>query len=262
MAFVLGEDIDQEINQAFKKDSVSILSQEEEIKSRFKDHKKLLIKHLNRKWDICFLETYIANKIVPRGLRDKTIPAEHLHSPGFLEKWKELCINHGISVMKIIVEEEKIQLGELAAAIAESSTGLDPFIGHVEFQKLNDTLKKEIEKTQQTLKAMKQSKFRRDLGDWERGEIFDLTPRCSRSRSRRRSSSRGHKPHSDIDEENITKSVTFLENEGAVGEDGEDRQDETPHTHRHQAPKTKKTNRERHPHRGGTRTRSQQSQRD
>lgn len=117
MAFALGEEIDQEIKEAFEKDSSQLLNREEEIRSGFKEHKKLLTKHLNRKWDVSFLETYIQQKIVPRGLRDRTIPAEHLQNDRFLPKWKELCINHGIAVMALIVEEERLQLVELSGQI-------------------------------------------------------------------------------------------------------------------------------------------------
>lgn len=88
MAFTLGEDIDQEIREAFEKDSSQLLNKDDEIRNGFKEHKKLLTKHLNRKWDVSFLETYIQHKIVPRGLRDRTIPAEHLQNQRFLPKWK------------------------------------------------------------------------------------------------------------------------------------------------------------------------------
>lgn len=72
MAFTLGEDIDLEIREAFDTDSSQLLNKEEEIRIGFKEHKKLITKHLNRKWDVSFLETYIEHKIVPRGLRDRT----------------------------------------------------------------------------------------------------------------------------------------------------------------------------------------------
>lgn len=219
MAFMLGEDIDLEIKTAFQSDTPQATKQEDEIRNKFREHKKLLIKHLNRKWDVTSLETYITHRIVPRGLRDRTIPAEHLHTENFLPKWKELCINHGLAVMGLIVEEEKAQLIDIKAQIEESARGLEIFKHLDEFTKQNDMLKKEIEKTQLNLKITKQSKFKRDIADFERDEIFDLTIRRGRSRSRGRnqrqqSKQRRDKSHSDSDDE-TTKTVTFLEQGGA-----------------------------------------------
>lgn len=164
------------------------------------------------------LETYISHKIVPRGLRDRTIPAEHLHTESFLPKWKELCINHDLAVMRLIVEEEKAQLINIQAQIEESAHGLEALKHLEEFTKQNDMLKKEIEKTQLNLKITKQSKFKRDIADFEKDEVFDLTVRRGRSRSRGRgqrqqSRQRRNKSHSDSDDE-ITRSVTFLDQGG------------------------------------------------
>lgn len=102
MVFVLGDDIDEEIRGAFSKDAHIILNDEEEIRSRFKEHKNLLTRHLNRKCNVSFLESYVQHKIIPRGLRDKVVPVEHLHNDYFLEKWKTLCIKHGLAVMQLI----------------------------------------------------------------------------------------------------------------------------------------------------------------
>lgn len=67
MVFVLGDEINQEIRTAFQKDTSLAPSQEKEVKNQFREHKKLMIKHLNRKWDVSFLDTYIQHKIIPKG---------------------------------------------------------------------------------------------------------------------------------------------------------------------------------------------------
>lgn len=114
------------------------------------------------------LETYISHKIVPRGLRDRTMPAEHLHTESFLPKWKKLCINHGLAVMRLIVEEEKAQLITIQAQIEERARGLEALKHFEEFIKQNDNLKKETEKTQLNLKITKKSKFKPDIADFEK----------------------------------------------------------------------------------------------
>lgn len=109
----------------------------------------------------------------------------------------------------------KAQLIDIQAKIEESARGLETFKDLEEFTKQNDMLKKEIEKTQLNLKITKQSKFKRDIADFERDKVFDLTVRRGRSRSRgkghrQQSKQRRDKSHSDSDNE-TTRSVTFLE---------------------------------------------------
>lgn len=190
MAFVIGEDIEEEIRLSFSSNpQAQIPSDDDAIKILFKQHQKLIIKQLNRKWDILSLVTYNERKIIPRGLREGVIPAEHLHNERFLQKWKQTCIDYGIEVIKLIVEEDKLQLVELQVQIDESLKKLEPFNGKQEFDKYNEILKKEVNKVQRNLKLTKQSKFQRNVEDWEKREIFDLSN--SRGRSRSRKSKRG-----------------------------------------------------------------------
>lgn len=79
---------------------------------------------LNHKWDVSFLENYITQKIIPRALRDRVIPAEQLHNDKCIPKLKELCISHGIDLMRLIVEEEMAQLEDLKTEIDQSSLDL------------------------------------------------------------------------------------------------------------------------------------------
>lgn len=139
---MLGEAIDQEIRTAFQRDTSQSLYQGEEIKIKFKEHKKLLIRHLNRKWDVSFLDTSIEHKIIPTGLKNRITPAEHFHTNKFLPKWKELCINHGLAIMGLIVEEENIQLIEIKEQIEEGARGLEALKETGEFSKQNEILKK------------------------------------------------------------------------------------------------------------------------
>lgn len=74
----------------------------------------------------------------------------------------------------------------LQIQIDEDRAKLEPFKDKSEFEKFNTLLKKEIDKVQRNLKVTKQSIYKRHLDDWAKGEIFDLTPRGGRSRSRRR----------------------------------------------------------------------------
>lgn len=101
--------------------------------------------------------------------------------------------------------------------MAESSGKLEPLKHMPDFDHFKDLLKKEIDKTQKKFKLTKRSKFKRHLDNWARGEIFDLTPRGSRSWAPRRrfpsrpDTSAGMQFSGSEDESH--RSVTFLEND-------------------------------------------------
>lgn len=78
-------------------------------------------------------------------------PAEHLQNKSFLTKWKQTCINHGLEVMKLIIQEEKLQLSEIQTQIDEHLQQLEPFTGKYEFKMYNELLKKEVSKVQKNL---------------------------------------------------------------------------------------------------------------
>lgn len=163
--------------------------------------------------------------------------------------------------MALIVEEEKTQLIELRDQTEESDKNLDLLKEDEEFTRQNENLKKEIEKAQNFFKITKQSKYRRDLLDFEKGQIFALTICRGRSGSSRRaagSHSRNRKGGSPFDqgEENSQRTVTFLEKEGIGGGASHiplqgDPQSQKTHPETSQRGKPQKSGR------GGYRTRSQ-----
>lgn len=58
------------------------------------------------------------------------------------------CIWHGIQVIKIILEQEKLQLLELQKLINKTSVKLEKFQEIEVFQKLNEQLKGQVERAQ------------------------------------------------------------------------------------------------------------------
>lgn len=223
MVYLLNEEIDLEIETAFSCDStVTCGGGDDILKGLLKNHKKLTIKFLNRKWDISSLKSHIENKIIPRGLRERVIPAGHLHTPRFLELWKQSCLEWGLAILNMIVEEEQIQLEEIKKEIDNSVQLLEPYKLDPILIKTNELLKKEVEKTQKLLKSTKQEKFKQNLQDWENGDIFDPTIPRGRSRSRRRNRRNRSKiaqpRHSSTDGEagSSERTVAFLEVKGDI----------------------------------------------
>lgn len=92
---------------------------------------------------------------------------------------------------------------------------MEPFQSEPDFEKHNDILKKEIEKTQKHLMTMKQHKFRQNLDDFEKGKVFDPTvPKgCSQSRRNRNRSTtltRNRQYSSGSENSDTIKMVDFV----------------------------------------------------
>lgn len=116
--------------------------------------------------------------------------------------------------MRLIVEEELLQLSEIQADIDNSAKLLEPF--KQEFEKLNESLKKEVERTQKNLRTNKQEKFKQNIADWEKDTVFDPASQRGRSQSgrnrgRKNRSTSKHPSSTDSEVENLTKLVSFLE---------------------------------------------------
>lgn len=76
--------MDEEIRATFDCDNnASVQSENEELRVLLRKHKRLIIKSLNKKWDILSLESYINNKSIPRGLRERVVPTTHLQTEIF-----------------------------------------------------------------------------------------------------------------------------------------------------------------------------------
>lgn len=150
MAYMIDPDLDHEIDTAFSVSGENQETDKEPIRKLLKHHKKLMIKFLNRKWDISSLRSHISNQIIPRGLRERVIHAEHLHTPRFLLVWKDECFNRVLSFMKLIVAEEEAQLQEIREELETSAKLLEPYKQDPESDKNNEFIKKEIERIQKT----------------------------------------------------------------------------------------------------------------
>lgn len=127
MAYQLDDDIEREIQSAFSSEQSASKDGDDSLQTLFRNHKKLTIKFLNRKWNISSLKSHIENRIILRGLRERVTPAGHLHTPRFIEAWKASCVKRGLEIMQMIVDEEEIQLNEIKADIEVSAGLLEPF---------------------------------------------------------------------------------------------------------------------------------------
>lgn len=66
MAYMIDPHLDHEIDTAFMAGGEDFGIEKEPMKKLFKQHKKLMIKFLNHKWDISSLKSHVSNRVIPR----------------------------------------------------------------------------------------------------------------------------------------------------------------------------------------------------
>lgn len=125
----------------------------------FRKHGNPTMKLLKRTFNIISLEAYVEAKLIPQGLRESVIPAEYLHNDRFLNIWKEEEVKHGLYLIGLIIEEERIQLHELEGQLQESVKILDEYQDLEKFEKCNDSLRKEVEEFHKKQKLGEQKKI-------------------------------------------------------------------------------------------------------
>lgn len=86
--------MEQEIRAVFSKDEENAPKRQNKFRQLFRKHSDLTIKHLKRKWNIIALEAYIEAEMIPQGLKEHTIPADHLHNDRFLKIWIEESVKN------------------------------------------------------------------------------------------------------------------------------------------------------------------------
>ncbi|PIO15234.1 hypothetical protein AB205_0087690 [Aquarana catesbeiana] len=86
---------------------------------------------------LSLVDLFYSSVIAPKMLADLMSKIK------FPEKWKAACLRRETEVMQLIIEEEKVHLGEINKLTEESVSQLDPFKDEPEFNRLNELLRKE-----------------------------------------------------------------------------------------------------------------------
>lgn len=76
------------------------------ITASFKNLTKTYKDFVRSWWEVQTVETYLRDKIVPRGLRNPILPSARIRSQEFTRKWEQESIESYLRLMKLLYEEE------------------------------------------------------------------------------------------------------------------------------------------------------------
>lgn len=141
---------------------------------------KLLEKDMKLKWHIVSLSDYWREGRIPRGLRIAKFPSSSNDDVAFKETWEAILNKCSMDLMLLLIEDGKKQRDDLRTKITdiESKLPMSPEL-QIPFQQ---KIKDEILKLEVTIKELKVRKFKRDLEDYQRGQVYrwDRPPRTPR----------------------------------------------------------------------------------
>ncbi|OCT61647.1 hypothetical protein XELAEV_18047676mg [Xenopus laevis] len=138
----------------------------------FKNLKQGMIKQTKLWWEVTTLDKYLGHSIVPRGLRIKLSPAEHLIKEGFLDKWHNILTNCSLNLMRLIKETEEGELGLINIEVENHLKLVQEHRENEAFTRFESELQGNIDKLASELKVRKWKKINRDRTDFATGHVY------------------------------------------------------------------------------------------
>lgn len=102
-----------------------------------------MVTELRLQWDIAFLEQYIKEQMVPRGLRWEIYPQQ---GESDLDVWFKYFNETGIKLLSFLVERKQARLTAMGKEIRDLKDKLTPSIGTPECVSLSTNLRNHLEK--------------------------------------------------------------------------------------------------------------------
>lgn len=144
----------------------------EDLEFIFKGLEKLMIKEISILWDIAALEHYIAEQMIPQGLRWQlplNIGGEDAHD---LMAWEEFLKHCSNNAMNLIVEMRKKKLLDINEQIEEYKMKLDPFKNLEDYQEFSTMCQRNLKKVEAGIKEKKFKKYLKTKNDFDNKTVF------------------------------------------------------------------------------------------
>ncbi|XP_073423075.1 uncharacterized protein [Dendrobates tinctorius] len=171
---------------------------------KFRD---LLSKRTRIWWNHEFLDKYIQNNLIPRGLRIQVFPSFPIQDDDFKAKWEELANVCSMGFLDLLKTQNKKTLTLLESEIEIIQLDLQKGLTGESLKKFNDELDVDLQKWAQETQATKTKKLKRDIQDKLTAHVYrwrhppDRSRQLYRSMSRSRSRSTSIKSTVSVDDE-------------------------------------------------------------
>lgn len=124
-----------------------------EMSGMFIRLKNLMVSEIHLQWDKAFLEQYIKEGMVPRGLRWDIHPQQD--EPD-LESWFKYFNETGLKLLQFLVDRKSVKLSLIDSEIKDLRDKLTPHKGTAEYISLSTNLKSILEREEKEQRDKKQ----------------------------------------------------------------------------------------------------------
>lgn len=142
------------------------------INTQFKQLRNVLNKQLRMWWDITTLEQYVSKSMVPQRLRWDMKIYEGYETDESEVFWKTFFNQCGLSLLEKLIERKKLRLQELDIEVQTLKGEMGSLEADPQFLSLSEDTKQKLAKDDLEIQQRKQRKFKRDLLDYEKGQVF------------------------------------------------------------------------------------------
>lgn len=140
-----------------------------EMSGMFIRLKNLMVSEIHLQWDKAFLEQYIKEGMVPRGLRWDIHPQQD--EPD-LESWFKYFNETGLKLLQFLVDRKSVKLSLIDSEIKDLRDKLTPHKGTAEYISLSTNLKSILEREEKEQRNKKQKKYNRDFTDYTSNLVY------------------------------------------------------------------------------------------
>lgn len=146
----------------------------------FRELTRVYKEQISSWWEVQSLDNYIKNNIVPRGLRITLTPAQKNRNPSFFTKWEKEATDSSVRFMRLLLEDEKVNLATLEVRLKEHIDIAKKFEKEGDYSQKEKDLQNTLERYQYNIKDRKHKQFLRDLADFRDNKAYSLITNKSR----------------------------------------------------------------------------------
>ncbi|XP_069611861.1 uncharacterized protein [Ranitomeya imitator] len=134
--------------------------------------KDSLLKRSKLWWNRIFLEKYVANRMIPRGLRVRVIPAFPISDEAFIGKWEEASNMCSFTLMQLLIDHNTANIEELDKRIDELQSTIKVECPKEKLQQFDIELDKSLDSLAKKIQENQLSKHNRDLKDYQTNRVY------------------------------------------------------------------------------------------
>ena len=135
--------------------------------------KKLYAKETSQDLHALSLSHYLRNKRIPRGLRIQRSPTIGKDNDKFCDRWCEILNKCSFDLMTLVIQEENEQLERTRMEIESATQELATKVPDKEkLDKIHSGLQEHRTKGEETKRAQKREKYRRNEEDYTKNDVY------------------------------------------------------------------------------------------